>query len=197
MSMLLRPEIPVNHLNFITIFTAIAVCRAIEETCGIKPQVKWVNDVLMDNKKISGILTEASIEGETGTVEYVVVGIGLNVNIDEETIPEEVREIAGSLSDFMENPPRRTVLVASILKHFEELYNILNEGNLSYIIEEYRQLLCVIDKKVRVISARNTYNATVKSLNDQGFLIVEDEQGVEHVLSSGEISISKPLACNV
>ena len=79
MTILLHPTLPLSHLSFVTISAAIAVVRAIEQTAGFTPQIKWVNDVLMNGRKLCGILTEATIEGETGTVSSLVVGIGINL----------------------------------------------------------------------------------------------------------------------
>lgn len=80
MTILLHPTLPLSHLSFVTISAAIAVVRAIEQTAGFTPQIKWVNDVLMNGRKLCGILTEATIEGETGTVSSLVVGIGINLH---------------------------------------------------------------------------------------------------------------------
>ena len=98
MSVLLRPRMPLERLNFITIAAAVAVCRAIDQTCGIHPEIKWVNDIFMNGKKLCGILTEAAIEGETGSIDYAVLGIGANLRLDSAALPEEVRTVAGALA---------------------------------------------------------------------------------------------------
>ena len=105
MTILLHPTLPLSHLSFVTISAAIAVVRAIEQTAGFTPQIKWVNDVLMNGRKLCGILTEATIEGETGTVSSLVVGIGINLHPNP-AWPEEVQAVAGAISDFGK-PPRR------------------------------------------------------------------------------------------
>ena len=98
MTILLHPTLPLSHLSFVTISAAIAVVRAIEQTAGFTPQIKWVNDVLMNGRKLCGILTEATIEGETGTVSSLVVGIGINLQPNP-AWPEEVQAVAGAISE--------------------------------------------------------------------------------------------------
>ncbi len=126
MTILLHPTLPLSHLSFVTISAAIAVVRAIEQTAGFTPQIKWVNDVLMNGRKLCGILTEATIEGETGTVSSLVVGIGINLHPNP-AWPEEVQAVAGAISDFGK-PPRRAELAAAVLNHFEDVYALLDQG---------------------------------------------------------------------
>lgn len=189
-SILLRPNIPLENLSFITILAAVSVCNAIEQCCNINPQIKWVNDVLINGKKICGILTEASIEGETGNIDHVVVGIGVNVRTDISKMPDEIKKIAGSLCDFCENPPRRAELAAELLNQFEKGYNTLcgTDGQ-NIILKEYQQKLCCIDQVVEVYTAKEKYNAVCKGVNGAGNLIVEREDGTETILQAGEIRI--------
>lgn len=189
MSLLLRPRLPLDHLNFLTIAAAVAVCRAIESTAGFRPGIKWVNDVLMDGKKLCGILTEAAIEGETGAIDYAVLGIGVNLRLDRAALPDEVRAVAGALSDFTDTVPRRAALAAVLLRELERVYRLLNAGDTAAVVEEYRALLCCLDRPVRVVSPVGSYDAVCRGVNDQGNLIVERPDGTCDTLSSGEISI--------
>lgn len=189
MSVLLRPRIPLERLNFITIAAAVAVCRAIETTAGFRPGIKWVNDVLMEGKKLCGILTEAAIEGETGTIDYAVLGIGVNLRLDREALPNEVRAVAGALADFTHAVPRRAALAAAILRELEQVYRMLNAGDTGVIVREYRALLCCLDQPVRVVSPTHSYEAVCRDVNELGNLIVERPDGSRETLSSGEISI--------
>ena len=90
-SILLKPNMPLENLSFLTILAAVAACITNENCTDLKPQIKWVNDVLFDKKKLCGILTEASIEGETGNIDYVVVGIGINVRTDISKMPKDCK----------------------------------------------------------------------------------------------------------
>lgn len=189
MSVLLRPRMPLERLNFITIAAAVAVCRAIDQTCGIHPEIKWVNDIFMNGKKLCGILTEAAIEGETGSIDYAVLGIGVNLRLDSAALPEEVRTVAGALADFTGHVPRRAALAAQILCETERVYAILNAGETDSLIDEYRSRLCCLNKPVRVVSPAGSYDAVCRDINAQGNLIVERADGTRETLSSGEISI--------
>lgn len=189
MSVLLRPSLPLSQLNYLTIAAAVAVCRAIHETCGFMPGIKWVNDVLMEGKKLCGILTEASIEGETGAVDFAVLGIGVNLRLDPGSLPPEVRGVAGSLSDFCAAPPRRAVLAAAILNHVEGCYRLLCTDGAAGLISQYRSLLCMLGKTVRVVGPHGAYTAEAVDVDEDGHLLVRDGDGKLHTLSSGEISI--------
>lgn len=189
-SILLRPNITLEKIGFITILTAVATCKAIERCCKISPKIKWVNDLLIDGKKVCGILTEASIEGETSNIEYVIVGIGVNVHTDISKMPEDIKCIAGSLSQFCDKTPRRAQIVSAILEEFEDGYNILcGENGESEILKLYEERLCCINETVEVYSASEKYDAVCKGINSAGNLIVEKADGTLSALQSGEIRI--------
>ena len=187
MTILLHPTLPLSHLSFVTISAAIAVVRAIEQTAGFTPQIKWVNDVLMNGRKLCGILTEATIEGETGTVSSLVVGIGINLHPNP-AWPEEVQTVAGAISDFGK-PPRRAELAAAVLNHFEDVYALLDQGKEPELLEQYRERLCCIDRPVTVISPAGRYEAECVGLDENAHLLVKTADGQVNTLSSGEISI--------
>ena len=187
MTILLHPTLPLSHLSFVTISAAIAVVRAIEQTAGFTPQIKWVNDVLMNGRKLCGILTEATIEGETGTVSSLVVGIGINLHPNP-AWPEEVQAVAGAISDFGK-PPRRAELAAAVLNHFEDVYALLDQGKEPKLLEKYREQLCCIGRPVTVISPAGRYEAECVGLDENAHLLVKTADGQVNALSSGEISI--------
>ncbi len=188
LTVLLRPAIELKNLHFLTIAAAVAVCRAIEDTCGFRPGVKWVNDVLMGGKKLCGILTEASIVGETGALDYVIVGIGINLRFDPEGAPE-LAGIVGGLADFCGNPPRRAALTASVLGRLEEQYFLIQEGKLGKVAAAYRELLCCLDQPVTVIENGRETPAHCNGVSDEGHLLVTMADGTRRELQSGEISI--------
>lgn len=187
MTVLLRPELPLARLNFLTIAAAVAVCRAVEDCCGFLPRIKWVNDVLQNGKKLCGILTEASIEGETGALDYVIVGIGVNLRFDPAAAPE-LAEIAGGLADFAP-APRRAALAAAILNRLEEQYVHLRTGETGPVIEAYRGLLCCVEREVTVLENGVGTPAYCTGVDDEGHLLVRMADGTERALHSGEISI--------
>lgn len=189
MSVLLRPALPLEQLHFVTIAAAVAVSCAIEQTCGFAPAVKWVNDVLMHGQKLCGILTEASIEGETGRVEFAVLGIGINLRLDCEALPPDVCAVAGALADFTTCVPRRAVLAAAVLNETERCCDLLAQGKADMLLEEYRGRLCMLQAPICVLDNGATYDAVAQAVDERGHLCVRLADGTERTLSAGEVSI--------
>ena len=132
----------------------------------------------MQGRKLNGTLTEAVIEGESGTVSSLIVGIGINLRPNP-AWPEEVRQVAGAISDF--GPvPRRAALIASVLTHFEQAYSLVEQG---------RERLCCIGRKITVVSPLEKYEAECVGLDSEGHLLIRTADGAETALSTGEISI--------
>lgn len=186
LSILLHPVLPVEQIQLVTIAAAVAVAEAIEQTAGFAPQIKWVNDVLMEGRKLCGILTEANFEGESGSVHAVVVGIGVNLRPNPHW-PEEIKAVAGALSEYGK-PPRRAVLAAAVLSQFERAYGLLVSDRRA-LLARYRARLCCIDRQITVSGPGGIYQARCTGLDEWGHLLVCDEAGQEQTLSSGEISI--------
>ena len=187
LTILLHPVLPLTHIQLVTIAAAVAVTEAIKQTAGFAPQIKWVNDVLMNNRKIAGILTEATVEGESGAVSSLIVGIGVNLR-PSSTWPAPVRAVAGALSEFG-TPPRRATLAAAILSRFEQAYRLLDEARQGELLQQYRSRLCCLDRQVTVTGPAVSYEALCTGLDDNGHLLVRDMRGETHILSIGEISI--------
>lgn len=186
-TILLHPTLPISHIQLATIAAAVAVAEAVEQTAGFAPQIKWVNDVLYEGRKLAGILTEATIEGESGAVSALLVGIGVNLRPNP-AWPEDVGAVAGALSEFG-RVPRRAELAAAVLNRFEHAYALLEQDRPEELLYAYRSRLCCLGKPIRVISPTETYSADCIGLDDNGFLLVRDAAGQTRTLSSGEISI--------
>lgn len=187
LTILLRPTLPLSHIQFVTIAAAVAVAEAIEQTAGFAPQIKWVNDVLMDGRKLCGILTEASIEGESGAVSAVMVGIGINLRPNP-AWPDDVRAVAGALSQYGATP-RRAALTAAVLGCFERSYALIEQGREAALLDRYRSRLCCIGQRVAVIAPTGTYPADCIGLDAAGHLLVRTDDGATRALATGEISI--------
>ena len=186
MSFLVRLHRSFDAVSLLTVIAAVAVAQAIQQAAGFQPEIKWVNDVLYQGKKLCGILTEASIEAETGLVDYAIVGIGINVS----SVAEEVKEIAGYVNEFSSVPCNRNLLAAAVLNQFEELYLSYSErGSKAKIIESYKQLLNVFGKEYDIVSPISSYPATPVDIDEEARLIVRDRAGELHIVHSGEISI--------
>ena len=186
-TILLHPTLPLAHIQLATIAAAVAVAEAVEQTAGFAPQIKWVNDVLHEGRKLAGILTEATIEGESGAVSALLVGIGVNLRPNP-AWPDDVHAVAGALGEFG-RVPRRAELAAAVLNRFERAYALLEQGRADELLHAYRSRLCCLGKPIRVISPAGTYPADCVGLDDSGHLLVRDADGRTRTLSSGEISI--------
>lgn len=174
-------------VSLLTVIAAVAVCQAIEQTAGFSPEIKWVNDVLYHGKKLCGILTEAAIEGESGLLDYAVVGIGINVH----AVAEEVRTVAGYVNEFSVRPCNRNELIAALLNSYEQLFMQYLETDGKEILEQYRQRLNVFGKEYDIVSPTGSYPATPIDIDENARLIVKDQKGKLHTIHSGEISIRK------
>lgn len=186
MSVLLRPEMELQQSVRITSMAAVAVARAIERVSGIPAQIKWVNDVFLNQKKVCGILTEAGINYEQGKLDYAVVGIGVNVGKME--FPEELKEIATSVSNECGRNISRNVLAAEILKELAYWYPSLWDGS---FLTESRERSILLGKEILVVDAvaeGGSYAARAIDLDDMGHLLIE-RGGNRQVLNSGEVSI--------
>ncbi|QGU96686.1 biotin--[acetyl-CoA-carboxylase] ligase [Clostridium bovifaecis] len=187
MSIILRPDIEPMYVPEITQIAAAAVCKVTREL-GIETYIKWSNDIILNYKKVCGILTEMS--GEINKVNYVVVGIGMNVNIEEDEFPEEVKSTATSLKIEQGVSIRRKELVAKILNKFEELYEeFITENSIKTSIEICRRYSILIGKNIRIINRGNETIAEAIGLSDEGKLIVRYENGKVEEIISGEVSV--------
>lgn len=197
MSLLLHPDVTPEEGTMLTTLTAVAAAKAVEKVADESVQIKWVNDVWMRGKKISGILTEGSASLEEGKLEYVIVGIGINIYEPEGGFPEEIREVAGAVfTSHMQKENLRNLLAAEFIKNFMSYYNTFPARD---YLEEYRRRCFVIGKKVRIITPPGTpgraeekpdrTNAVVLGIDDFCHLKVQYEDGTIEFLSSGEISI--------
>ena len=186
MSILLRPEgIPDSSILNLTTLAAVAVSEAIEAVSGKEAQIKWVNDIYMNGKKVCGILSEASYGAESGKLEAVVVGIGINAYVPKSGFPSSIADIAGSVFDEPATGLKNR-LAAEVLNHFMSYYSELPETTYS---EGYVKRSMVIDKDITVRKNGLNEPAHATGLTDDFGLIVRYEDGREEVLSSGEVSI--------
>lgn len=182
LSLILRPDFGADRAALLTPLAAVATARAIEYAGGVEAKIKWVNDVYIGNKKACGILCEASLK-PTGGVDYVIVGIGVNVGLM--SFPEELREIATSVSNEAGRAVSANLLTARLLDEIEAL---LADAQ-SDLMCEYRTRSNVIGKRVTVLRGDERFEALAKDIDAQGSLIIRKDGGEEIALHSGEISI--------
>ena len=182
MSILFRTEnLSESNPTTLTIAAGVAVCRAIESLTDKNPQIKWVNDIFLDGKKICGILAEGGTSSSGSQLDYVIVGIGLNISTN--SFPGKLREIAGSL--FPQNITR-SQFASEILNN---MFALCKEDNSGSILSEYKHRSLVLGKKISFTKNSETYCGTAIDINNEGNLIVKLGSGNLVTLNSGEISI--------
>ena len=179
MSVILKLGLAFSDAVLVTTAASVAVCKAVEAISNLQPKIKWVNDILVDEKKVCGILCEAVSSGDT--VDSVILGIG--VNFSSQDFPEELRETAGVL--FTEPTVSRNELIAEILKNIlSETEDLLSRE----FINEYRKRSAVLGKPIRYLENNIWHDADAVGINENGGLVIL-ENGKEKILVSGEITL--------
>ncbi len=187
MSLILRPAIPAEEALFITTSAAAAVAEAIESVAGKAAGIKWVNDVFCEGKKVCGILTEGACAMEDGSLEYAVLGIGINAIEPTNGFPESIREIAGAVCTRAEaGPDFRVRLMAVFLERFYGFYQHLREKT---FLNAYRSRSILKGCAVTVLRGGNARQAMAGDIDDECRLEVRYPDGTIGLLSSGEISV--------
>ena len=191
LSVLLRPPLPPDRLPPVTALAGVAVCAAVERVCGVRPGLKWPNDPVLNGKKLCGILTELSLEAETGRVQSLVLGVGINVGQGPEDFSPEVREMATSLRQALGKPVSRPRLTAALLEELDRAYAALLAGDLSAYLAAYRRDCVNLGKPVQLIPADGGARETAQAVDiDREFsLVVRGEDGKERTVRSGEVSV--------
>lgn len=186
MSILLRPSFEPSKAPMLTLIMAYSVAMALEEEEKISAKIKWPNDLVLNKKKICGILTEMS--AEVDYINYVVIGVGINANT--ESFPEEISETATSLKLESGEKVRRAGLIAAVMKKFEEYYEqFCAAKDLSFLMEGYNQILVNRDRQVCVLEPGGEYLAEALGINEKGELLVRREDGSIGQVFAGEVSV--------
>ena len=186
-SIILRPNFSPHETPKFTLMSAVAVVEAMKRF-NLKAGIKWPNDILFDGRKLVGILTE--ITGELGKISYLVIGVGINVNISREEFPEELRDIAASLSEINGEQIPRVKFFRAVLEEFDKLYIEVTANGFDKILERWKENNITLGKKIHVISAGDDENFDGKAvdLNSEGALVVETENELRTVYA-GDVSI--------
>lgn len=186
MSIVLKPQLEPSKLSKITQIGAVAIYEALENL-HIKSEIKWPNDILISGKKVAGILTEMG--AELNRINYIVMGIGINVNVDEKNFPTELQDKASSIKIEEGKYISRKALAANILNEFEKHYIDFKEnGDIKKAVKILNDNSSLIGKEVRVINWNNERVGKALEINCNGELVVEFKEGIENIYS-GEVSI--------
>ena len=183
------PSFDLNKSPFITMASALAVCKALESVCEISPKIKWVNDIFYKNKKVCGILSEAQTNLETGRIDKLIIGIGINCFPSK--FPDEIADIAGSIADEA-GAFSRSALAGAVA---DNILAMIKKFPNTHFLPEYRRKCFILGKNIYVhtIADGKRIKARALDIDDKGGLVVEYMEGVRmreiETLSSGEVSI--------
>jgi len=189
LSVILRPKIPPQQASIITLMAAVATAEAIEKFSGLKPSIKWPNDILLRSRKVAGLLNE--IQSEMDQIHFVILGIGVNLNMDERMFPKEIRSTATSLKKEMGQTISRKAFLQSLLGELEEWYGIfLKEGGAA-ILKAWRDRAQIEGKRVKVTSFGETVAGVAVDVDSDGALILRTQDGDEKRIVAGDMEYKK------
>lgn len=187
-SVLLKPPFLPQEGPKITLLSAVAVVRAIREICKVDAKIKWPNDVLLNGKKLVGILTE--MNAEFGHINYLIPGIGINVNVPKDMVPEELRSFAISIADAAGHKINRVELFGKVLDYMEQYYDIACAKGFDPIIAEWRKYSTTLGQDVNVVAPDKTYSGKAVDIDSNGCLVVKrDDNGKLETVIAGDVSI--------
>jgi BirA family biotin operon repressor/biotin-[acetyl-CoA-carboxylase] ligase len=186
-SLILRPKISPQRSPQLTLLAAVGVVRGIEKATGIQANIKWPNDILINNKKVVGILTE--LQAEADRINAVIIGIGINVNQETEHFPESLRDVATSIAIEKGESCNRALILQEILYEIEQLYDEYLENGFSVIKTIWESHAVSIGKQITARTLNGTILGRALGITDDGVLIIEDDQGKKHNIYSADIEI--------
>lgn len=185
-TLILKPEYVPDRAPMVTLVMAMAVAEGIRETCGAEAFIKWPNDIVIDGRKVCGILTEMSTERDY--IHHVVVGAGINVG--RQDFPPEIQATAVCLEEICGREVSRTSLIVNVMRYFEEYYDRFCEtADLSRLQEAYNRRLINRDREIRVLDPRGAYDGVSRGINGAGELLVELGDGSRVNVYAGEVSV--------
>ncbi|GAB6183739.1 biotin--[acetyl-CoA-carboxylase] ligase [Thermodesulfovibrio hydrogeniphilus] len=187
MSFALKPSITPKYATLITLTSVVACTTALRRITNIPVQIKWPNDMLIDHKKVGGILSEMKIEGEK--IKAAVVGVGININMTEEDIPEEIKEIATSLRICKGEEFSRAMIAVEVIKEFDKWYQLLEKKNRKTIIDRWMQLSGTIGRQVKIVLTDRELIATAEAIDEEGRLIVKLSDGTYEKICAGDVTL--------
>lgn len=193
MSILLKPEVSYERITQLTIFVSLAICEALEDYLNTEFEIKWPNDILLNGKKICGILTE--ISGEVDKINYVIVGVGININLQKDDFSDNLQSKASSLRIETGSELDRKEVLQKVLTLLDKYYDDYLKGvEMPLILQKYKSKLNLMKKEVE-IKVHNTkpVKGQVVDIGNNGALIVKMKDGIVKEFLSGEVSFNTEL----
>ncbi|WP_409251159.1 biotin--[acetyl-CoA-carboxylase] ligase [Bacillus sp. SCS-153A] len=187
MSIILKPQLPPQKAPQFTLIAAVAVVQAIEEICGLSPEIKWPNDILLNGRKVTGILTE--LQAEADKINSIIIGIGMNVNQKADDFPEELQSIATSLSLEKSEKISRVKLIQRVMEKLELYYEIYMDKGFTPIKLLWESYAISIGRKITARTITGSIHGKALGINEDGVLRIEDEEGQIHEVYSADIEL--------
>jgi BirA family biotin operon repressor/biotin-[acetyl-CoA-carboxylase] ligase len=188
-SVLLRPKMPPRQATQLTIASATALRRAIQTQCGLSAEIKWPNDLLMGGRKVAGILTE--LYAELDQVKHVILGIGVDVNLETAEFPPELRAVATSLKLESNQAVVRADLAIAILRELDSDYARLSSGRFVQIADEWEKYCTTLGRNVSIQLGQRSVRGRAEALDDDGALLVRTEHGRLERVIGGDVILEK------
>ena len=189
-SIILRPQITPKEISKITLLAAVATAKAIREATGLLTMIKWPNDILVNHRKVCGILTE--MKAEQDGVDFIVIGIGINVNTPAKELPKGASSLTEELyyrskDEYLS----RIELVKKLIEKLEEYYFLLKRDGFKPIIDEWKHLTDTLGSRVKVTLQNRTFEGAVHNIDPDGALVVRRDEGTLERVSSGDVTVMR------
>jgi BirA family biotin operon repressor/biotin-[acetyl-CoA-carboxylase] ligase len=184
LSIILRPDCPADWLPKLTLTAGVAVASTIRQT-GLTPQLKWPNDILIADRKVGGILTEAVFDRRR--INFAILGIGVNVNMERNELPISIRNLAGSLRLGLGEPLSRIHLIQTLLQQIEQWYESFQTGLFATILETWSEFDTTLGREVEVFLPEKRLAGVAEALGPDGTLLVRDRTGCLHSVVAGDV----------
>lgn len=181
LSLILRPKVSLSGASIFTLLTAVSICEAIKDYSGISVDIKWPNDLLVQNKKLGGILTE--LNAEMDQVRFVIIGLGLNVNNEKKDLPAG----AASLKEAAGDPLSRVELLKLVLRAIENNYQAIQSRGTDLIIKKWRRHNITLGRRVKVSYHRHHIEGEAVDIDNDGALLLRKDSGITQRVTSGDV----------
>ncbi|OLP65013.1 Bifunctional ligase/repressor BirA [Bacillus pumilus] len=182
MSLIVRPEIPLYQAPQMTLLASVAITEAIKQQTGLSPSIKWPNDIMLNGKKVVGILTE--LKAESDQVHAVIIGSGINVNQTADDFPDELKDVATSMRIELGEKVDRAALIQSIMYHFETRYDEYLKHGFQPIKQLWETYTMTIGKRIIARTVNGQYTGKALGMNDEGVLLLETSDGIQKIYSA-------------
>lgn len=189
-SAVLRPPVPAYKAPLLTLMAAVATAAAIRGAGGAPALIKWPNDILVAGRKVSGLLTEMSAEADR--IRHIVLGIGIDVNMDPDLLPDEIRAITTTLAGETGQAIDRTELLRQLLRSLEHWYRVFLDDE-RRVLKEWESFNCTLGKRVAVSGQRELLEGLAEGIDREGRLVIRLDNGEARTLAAGDVTILKKI----